>query len=581
GVQSTKLLLPKRSRDGWQLCAVSLLEFLVTASIADDLAFALFAFLFLVASAGAMWSLHEQEAEEAGRPAGGYAPSRGVAARVLLLVGIAGFLMTAVLFAVVPRLEFRRGLQRFSRAGAVSGFSDTVALREVTGLKADRRVVARVEFPFLDRAPDPGDLYLRGAVYSSYSNDGWRLLKSPVSAISRGGFLHLIGTDPRGSVIVADITLEAADHPRLFTYGDPFMIEGAFGPLLADTDGNLFLQQPGHPAMRYRLRFSKEPPRRAGAAAIPGRQYLEFPEGYEDVRALGIEVIGDARTDKVRADRILDFFRRDFRYTVSDPAPDLRRFLFGEKAGYCEHYAASLALLLRAVGIPSRVAVGYLGGEWNALGRYLIVRQSDAHAWVEAWIGGGWTTLDATPPQGEASPFYRKTGPLGLYSDWLRQRWDKYVMSYSLRMQADAVHAGWSGIRRTGRTLGFGRETRVAPMSRPVAAIVLLAAAALFLLLRKRRERKRGAGTEKSPRLPAPYGRLLRRLERSGFRPSPGAPMEEMVEAAVRTRPDLSEDASRFLTLYHRDRFGPAPLPPETRSEAFRSADRFRKRLSA
>jgi hypothetical protein len=57
--------------------------------------------------------------------------------------------------------------------------------------------------------------------------------------------------------------------------------------------------------------------------------------------------------------------------------------------------------------------------------------------------------------------------------------------------------------------------------------------------------------------------------------------MEEMVEAAVRTRPDLSEDAGRFLTLYHRDRFGPAPLPPEKRAEAFRCADRIRKRLSA
>ncbi len=74
GIQSIKLLLPKRTRDGWQLCAVSLLEFLVAASIADDLAFALFAFLFLVASAGAMWSLHEQEAEELGRPAGRIRP---------------------------------------------------------------------------------------------------------------------------------------------------------------------------------------------------------------------------------------------------------------------------------------------------------------------------------------------------------------------------------------------------------------------------------------------------------------------------------------------------------------------------
>ncbi len=225
------------------------------------------------------------------------------------------------------------------------------------------------------------------------------------------------------------------------------------------------------------------------------------------------------------------------------------------------------------------MAAGYLGGEWNALGRYLIVRQSDAHAWVEAWIDGRWVTLDATPPQGEGSPFFRKTGPLSLYADWLRQRWDKYVMNYSLRMQADAVVAGWSGVRRTGKALGLGWGSKTAGRARAAAAIALLAATALWLLRRKARGGIRGEDAVKMPRLPSPYARLLRRLERSGFRPSPGVPMEEMVEAAVRTRTDLSEDASRFLTLYHRDRFGPAPLPPDARAEAYRRADRLRKRI--
>ncbi len=579
GIQSAKLLLPKRARDGWQLCAVSLLEFLVAASVADDMAFALFAFLFLAASAGAMWSLHEQEAEESGRPAGGYLPSPGLAARVLLLVGLAGFLMTAALFAVVPRLEFRRGFQRIARANTLSGFSDRISLREITGIKADRRVAARVEFPFLDRPPDPAGLYLRGILYSRYSGGEWQYLKTPVSAVSRGGFLHIVDLEQRRSETVADITLEPAGHPRLFTYGDPLRIEGVFGPLLADQERNLFLSQPGHTTMRYRLRFTEEPPLRAGPVEIPEGRYLEFPEELEDVRALGIGLAGTAETDRDRAGRLLDFFRAGFRYTVSDPAPDLRSFLFSEKAGFCEHYAAGLALLLRAVGVPSRVAAGYLGGEWNEVGRYLIVRQSDAHAWVEAWIGGRWVTLDATPPQGAASPFYAKTGSIGLYADWLRQRWDKYVMSYSLRMQADAVSAGWSGMRRTGRALGLAPGAAVA-VARPAMAVAA-AALVLYLLVRWKRGPRRRAGAEGISPLPAPYGRLVRRLERSGFRKSPGTPMEDMVAAAVRSRPELSEEASLFLPLYHRDRFGPAPLPPDARAEAFRIADRLRKRLPA
>jgi len=83
------------------------------------------------------------------------------------------------------------------------------------------------------------------------------------------------------------------------------------------------------------------------------------------------------------------------------------------------------------------------------------------------------------------------------------------------------------------------------------------------------------------PPLPAPYARLLRPHERSGFRSSPGATKGELVAAAVRARPELSEDAGRFLSLYHRDRFGPAPLPSSARAEAYRRADRLRKRIAA
>jgi len=207
---------------------------------------------------------------------------------------------------------------------------------------------------------------------------------------------------------------------------------------------------PGHPTLRYRVRFAGEIAGRSRTARRAGAEHLAFPQGHEDVRALAKEVAGDAGTDRERAERILRFFGSGFRYSLSDPAPSIREFLFRKRAGHCEHYAAGLALLLRGAGIPSRVAAGYLGGEWNGVGKYLIVRQSDAHAWVEAWIDGRWATLDATPAAGDSSPFRTRTGVLGLYADWLRQRWDKYVVNYSLGMQADAVRGGIRAVRRTG-----------------------------------------------------------------------------------------------------------------------------------
>jgi len=578
GVQSVKILLPKRSRDGWQLCAVALLEFLAAAAGTDALAFALFAFLFFVASAGAMGALHDQEAEEAGRPSGGYAvPARAVAA-VLLAAGVGGFLASAVLFAVIPRLEFRQLLERFGRARGIAGFSETITLREVTGIKSDTQVVARVEFPELRPGLLPTNLYLRGAVYSRYEYGAWRHGGATPLPVQRAGFQHFVG-EAAVPDSTADITLEAADHPALFTYGHPMLVEGAFAPVLSDGEGNLSLARSGHPTLRYRVRFAAELPRRPRIERRAGTEDLDLPEGYEDVRVLAREIAGGTGTDDERAGRIVRFFASGFRYTLSDPAPSIREFLFRKRAGYCEHFAAGLSLLLRGAGIPSRVAAGYLGGEWSEVGNYLIVRQSDAHAWVEAWIDGRWLTLDATPPSGDSSPFRTRTGTIGLYADWLRQRWDKYVVNYSMRMQADAVKEGVRAVRRTRTAFRFRGWDGIGGTARRAAGWALLAGPALYLLYRLLRKRRNSAG-KGSPDglwpLPGPYVRLVRRLDRNRFRRCPGDTLEETLTAGVRSRPDLSEDAARFLGLYHRDRFGPAPLPQEAREESFRLAKRLK-----
>ncbi|MHB8781993.1 MAG: transglutaminase TgpA family protein [Desulfobacteria bacterium] len=583
GVQSVKFLLPKGSRDGWQLCAVALLEFLAAAAGTFAPAFALFAFLFFVASAGAMGALHDQEAEEAGRPSGGYAVPARAAAGVLLAAGVGGFLASAVLFAVIPRLEFRQVLERFGRARGVVGFSGTITLREVTGIKSDRRVVARVEFPELRPGLLPANLYLRGAVYSRYEDGVWSRGGATPLPVQRVGFTHFVGDDAVPDS-TADITLEAADNPALFIYGHPTLIEGAFAPLLSDGEGNFSLARSGHPTLRYRVRFAADLPPRSRTGRRAETEDLAFPKGYEDVRVLAREIAGATGTDDERAERIMRFFMSGFRYTLSDPASSIREFLFRKRAGYCEHYAAGLSLLLRGAGIPSRVAAGYLGGEWNGVGKYLIVRQSDAHAWVEAWLDGRWVTLDATPPSGDSSPFRTRTGTIGLYVDWLRQRWDKYVVNYSMQMQADAVKEGVRAVRRTGAAFRFRGWGGIGGAARRATGWALLAAPALYLLyrlLRKRRNSAENGSPPGLPPLPGPYARLVRRLDRNRFRRHPGETLEEALTAAAGSRPDLSGDAVRFLGLYHRDRFGPGPLPPEAREEAFRLADRLRRGISS
>jgi hypothetical protein len=188
-------------------------------------------------------------------------------------------------------------------------------------------------------------------------------------------------------------------------------------------------------------------------------------------------------------------------------------------------------------------------------------------------------TLDATPPLGEHSPFFARTGRVGIYIDWARQRWNKYVVNYSLKMQAESVSEGWAALRRARAVMsrGFAPGGDLRRRAGFLAAALLppfLLGALLWRVLggRESRNGPESARSRGEHRAPRPYTRLLRRLATRGYRSSPGTTFEEMLLRASLRKPDLSAAASRFLALYHRDRFGPFPLPPADFREATRLA---------
>ncbi len=578
GVQSVKFLLPKNHRDGWQLCAISFLEFLTAAASTTEIQFAAFLFLFVGLSVGAMWALQAEETAEAAGTAVPLA-SPGFAAVLLLLSAVSGFCLTAMLFVVTPRIGLGQFLIRTGNESGIAGFSGAISLRDITSFKVDRRIVARIEFNGLSPRVSPEGLYLRGATYDRFDGAKWDRKEFPLRPVRNAGFSYLLSPYPPAPVASAEIFLEPRGHSLLLLYPGSVTVEGALGEIRTDGRGN-YLLPAGYSAVRYRILFPPEEPPRRKRTRDADDAYLALPPGSEEIRNLADRITSGADSDAERAERARRFFQSGFRYTLTDAASSVEEFLFRKRAGFCEHYAAGLTLLLRASGIPARIAAGYQGGEWSDLGKYLIVRQSDAHAWTEAWIGGRWVTVDATPPLGENSPFFARTGTIGMYLDWARQRWNKYVVNYSLRMQAEAVSGGWFAMRRAGiRFRGmFGRPgARVARS----AAAILIVAAGLLAWRMCAVWTAQGAGRDgtRDPRLPRPYARLIRRLTAAGRRRSPGTPLEEMLLPAAGETPGLLPDAERFLSLYHRDRFGPRPLSAGESSEASRLADLLRRRL--
>jgi transglutaminase-like putative cysteine protease len=178
--------------------------------------------------------------------------------------------------------------------------------------------------------------------------------------------------------------------------------------------------------------------------------YTRLPEaGNGRSLALAREMRASAGSDEVFINQVLQKFNREeFYYTLEPPAlgeSPVDEFLFETKRGFCEHYASAFAVLMRAAGIPSRVVLGYQGGEINPLGQYMIVRQADAHAWNEVWLPGrGWYRVD---PTAAVAPERIDAGRSGAMFDGIGADWGLTAPSeflYQLTLTWDALNAKWN-----------------------------------------------------------------------------------------------------------------------------------------
>jgi transglutaminase-like putative cysteine protease len=179
----------------------------------------------------------------------------------------------------------------------------------------------------------------------------------------------------------------ALDHP----------IKAVPGAMLARGD-YLWSVQPIRKSIRYDVVSSES---RGNEITPTARaEALEVPSSISPaVRDLAQSWTVQNRDPRGIVSSALQFFRtQGFSYSLTPGTYDnLDQFLFQRRAGFCEHYAASFATLMRLAGIPARVVVGYLGGEYNDLGHFVLVRQADAHAWCEVWLPeNGWTRVDPT-----------------------------------------------------------------------------------------------------------------------------------------------------------------------------------------
>ena len=264
--------------------------------------------------------------------------------------------------------------------------------------------------------------------------------------------------------------------------------------------------------------------------------------------ALALELRARTRTTPSYARAVLDWFRDNgLEYTLEPgvtTVDSVDTTLFDSKRGFCGHFASAYAMMMRAAGVPARVVTGYLGGEWNPVGGYLIVRQSDAHAWTEIWLEGrGWTRIDPTAvvaPERLQQRHLRPARPIrcrrpapscdnAWFSrldhlwDGANQWWQERVVEFNLRAQFDLLrklgidspdwqHLGWAfavglaGVDRLGEPVAAAQ--RRAPEAGPHRRAPGCARRASWRAWRRRARRARRAdGLRAASRRAAPRSR--------------------------------------------------------------------------
>ncbi len=288
---------------------------------------------------------------------------------------------------------------------------------------------------------------------------------------------------------------------------------------------------------------------------------LQLPDGFSPrVRNLARAWRERGTDDAAVVQQALAYFNEQkFVYTLEPPllgADPVDEFLFSTRRGFCEHYAAAFVVLMRSAGIPARVVTGYQGGEYNPLGDYWLVRQSDAHAWAEVWLpDGGWRRVDPTAavaPEriersldpagglaGAAAGFRvpgndllgRSLRRMRYLLDALNNQWHEWVLSYGPQQQLEFL-----------ASLGIaGASWKHMALALLLLIGALLLGIALWMLLR-----------QPAPRDPVQRAWLefCRRLARHGLARQPGEGPRDYARRVAAARPLLAGRINAITALY-------------------------------
>lgn len=525
---SFKFLEKKAFRDYMQIYLLSILILAGTTLISLDIVFLLYLlfYIFLLNSSLILLTYASQEKNIV-------LPEKTFI-KIFLKTGILPLLaipFTILFFIILPRTDLNIFNLLNKSTKAKTGFSNNVKLGEVSEIQEDDTIVFRVKTKKLEN----NLLYWRGITLAYFDGKTWSSipLKEKREKISLNG-----------EIIEQTIYLEPYEDRYLFGLDKPYKIylDSPFITLVNKKDFTFYLSTPIFSRIRYRV-FS------VLTDMIPEKKidekiYLQVPETISPkIKELAKNLKG--KTEEETVDKIFKFLKYgEFKYSLKNlplSKSPLEDFLFKYKRGNCEYFASSMAILLRLNNIPARLVAGYKGGFYNELAKYYLIRQSDAHIWVEVFIKNrGWVRYDPTPYS-----IYQKTpqnlwSKLHLFLETINYYYINFVINYNLEKQIALIK------KISNLTKIFNPQNIISSLNKPLLFFFLGIGIALFsliILYFKYFSEKEKLKAEKKL-----ISEFLKLLEKKGYKKREEEGLEEFV-SKIREK-ELKIRAENFVKLF-------------------------------
>lgn len=459
-LSAIKILQKKSDRDWIFLYLMAFFEVLLGAGLSIS-AFYLFSFIlyilitvcavivFEIRKTGkATMELMAPAADGTGpAESGPVLPARRLPATAIVLI----FFMVSVavpMFFLLPRVG---GAGIGGNPGGVStsaGFSDTVKLGGIGNIQQNDQVVMRVRLESEGSATS--NLKWRGIALDTFDNKSWSRRVASKEPRLRGerDLIQIDFATGREGITIQTIYLEPLENPVLFGLPRIVGVQGNFPVLFKDRHGSVSFNRSGE-RTSYKVLSDRTVPA-AGDLRLDRapysddvQNYLQLPEGLDPrIGQLAAQITESSRNRFDRAKAIESYLQNKLGYTLEQKASGdqpLADFLFNVREGHCEYFATAMAVMLRTEGIATRIVNGFSQGEYNEAADVWVVRQRNAHSWVEVYFPGEnvWVPFDPTPFSGQVAA--RQTpgisARVSMYLEALETFWIQYFVSFDNQEQ--------------------------------------------------------------------------------------------------------------------------------------------------